>query len=304
MGLEGKIKFGCAPIAWTNDDMPELGSENSFEQCISEMALAGYTGTEIGNKYPRDPEVLKRYLQPRNLEVASAWFSAFLTTKPFAETKEAFIAHRDFLAAMGAKVIVVSEQGHSIQGQMETPLFQKKPVFTDEEWKRLTEGLEALGDLAAERGMAIVYHHHMGTGVQTTAEIERLMENTNPEKVSLLFDTGHLVFSGEDPLDVFQKYHSRIKHIHFKDIRSTIAQDVKEKRISFLNAVKKGAFTVPGDGVIHFEPILQAIKESGYEGWIVVEAEQDPAQANPFEYALKARLYIKQILSSMRTASK
>ncbi len=291
-----KIKFGCAPIAWTNDDLPELGKENTFEQCISEMALAGYTGTEIGNKYPKAPETLKRYLELRNLQVASAWFSAFLTTKPFEETKQAFIQHRDFLHAMNAKVIVVSEQGRSIQGQMDTPLFKEKPVFTDAEWDLLTQGLEALGELAHEKGMEIVYHHHMGTGVQTTAEIERLMENTSPEKVSLLFDTGHLVFSGENPLEIFHKYQSRIKHIHFKDIRELMAKEVKEQNDSFLTGVKKGVFTVPGDGMIDFHPIMNAIVESGYEGWIVVEAEQDPAKANPFEYALKARKYIDELI--------
>lgn len=292
--MTAKIKLGIAPIAWTNDDMPELGSENTFEQCISEMALAGYTGTEIGNKYPKDPQVLHRYLDPRGLEVASAWFSAFLTTKPFSETKEAFIAHRDFLHAMGAKVIVVAEQGHSIQG-LDLPVFEKKPVFTDEEWEKLASGLEALGDLAHEKGMEIVYHHHMGTGVQTTTEIARLMEMTQPDKVKLLFDTGHLVFSGEDPIKIYQTYQDRIYHIHFKDIRQKVAEEVVSEKDSFLSGVKKGVFTVPGDGMIDFKPIWQAIQDSQYSGWIVVEAEQDPAKANPFEYALKARKYIQEV---------
>ncbi|MDM5247801.1 myo-inosose-2 dehydratase [Lysinibacillus sp. G4S2] len=291
-----KIKFACAPIAWTNDDMPELGKENTFEQCISEMALAGYSGTEIGNKYPKDPAALRKYLEPRQLQVASAWFSTYLTIKPFEETKQAFIQHRDFLHAMGAKVIVVAEQGLSIQGQMDTPLFQEKPIFKDSEWGLLIHGLESLGELAHEKGMEIVYHHHMGTGIQTTEEIEYLMENTSPNKVSLLFDTGHLVFSGEDPLEIFRKYQSRIKHIHFKDIREDVAKEVKEQKDSFLTGVKKGVFTVPGDGIIDFHPIMDAIVGSGYEGWIVVEAEQDPAKANPFEYALKARKYINELI--------
>lgn len=293
MTTASPIKLAIAPIAWTNDDMPELGKENSFEQCISEMALAGFSGTEIGNKYPKEPAILRPYLELRHLEVASAWFSAFLTTRPFEETAEAFIKHRDFLAAMGAKVIVVSEQGHSIQGQ-DLPVFTKKPIFTDEEWHRLTEGLEALGDLATEKGMDIVYHHHMGTGVQTTSEIDRLMAETNPEKVSLLYDTGHLVFSGEDPLAIYQTHHQRIKHIHFKDIREAIAKEVVTAEDSFLTGVRKGVFTVPGDGMINFKPICKAIDASGYEGWVVVEAEQDPALANPLEYAIKARRYIKE----------
>lgn len=289
------ITLGIAPIAWTNDDMPELGAENSFEQCISEMALSGFTGTEIGNKYPREPQVLKSYLEPRGLHVASAWFSAFLTTKPYAETEAAFVQHRDFLHAMGAKVIVVSEQGHSVQGKMDTPVIDKKPVFTDEEWDRLTSGLEKLGALAREKDMRIVYHHHMGTGVQTTAEIDRLMANTDPDKVSLLFDTGHLVFSGEDPLVIFKKYQDRVFHIHFKDIREDMLRQVKEEKLSFLQGVKNGVFTVPGDGMIDFRPIWELIDASGYEGWIVVEAEQDPAKANPFLYAQKARNYIRQV---------
>lgn len=289
------IKLGCAPIAWTNDDMPELGRENTFEQCISEMALAGYKGTEIGNKYPKDPEELDSYLKIRGLNVASAWFSAFLTSKPFEETERAFKEHRDFLHAMGAKVIVVSEQGNSIQGKKATPLFKNKPEFSEEEWNLVIDGLEKLGELAKEKDMSIVYHHHMGTGIQTTEEIDYLMQNTDPDKVSLLYDTGHLVFSGEDPLNVYNKYSNRIKHIHFKDVRKNVAESIKDKNKSFLTAVRKGAFTVPGDGDIDFKPIMDKILENDYKGWIVVEAEQDPAVANPYEYALKAYKYIQEI---------
>ena len=153
--FNSNVKLGIAPIAWTNDDMPDLGKENTFEQCISEMALAGFKGSEVGNKYPRDVEVLKKALELRDMEIASAWFSAFLTTKPYEETEKAFIEHRDFLNAMGAKVIVVSEQGHSIQGQMETPIFDGKYVLNEEEWKTLAEGLNKLGALAKEKGMNI-----------------------------------------------------------------------------------------------------------------------------------------------------
>ncbi|ABO67169.1 myo-inosose-2 dehydratase [Geobacillus thermodenitrificans] len=294
MFKENKVKLGIAPIGWTNDDMPELGGEITFEQCISEMALAGFVGCEVGNKYPRDTKILKKALSLRGLSIASAWFSAFLTSKPFEETAEAFKAHRDFLYEMGAKVIVVSEQGNSIQGQMETPLFDKKPVFTEEEWDLLIDGLNRLGDLAAEKGMNIVYHHHMGTGIQTTEEIDRLMEETDPKKVSLLYDTGHLVFSGEDHLHVLNKHINRIRHVHLKDVRIEVANKVREEKMSFLQAVKAGVFTVPGDGVIDFKPVFEALDAAGYEGWFVVEAEQDPAIANPFEYALKARQYIRE----------
>ncbi|EFW37608.1 myo-inosose-2 dehydratase [Treponema phagedenis] len=288
-----KVHLGIAPIAWTNDDMPDLGKENSFEQCISEMALAGFKGTEIGNKYPRDPAVLKKYLDIRGLRVASAWFSAFLTTKPFEETKKNFIQHRDFLHAMGAKVIVVSEQGNSIQGQMNTPVFEKKHIMNDSEWKLLCEGLNKLGELAKEKGMKIVYHHHMGTVVQTTEEVDRMMSETNPELVYLLYDTGHLVYSGEDHIAFLKKYVNRIKHVHLKDIRPEIVKKIKNEHLSFLQGVRLGAFTVPGDGCIDFDTVFKILAEHGYEGWLLVEAEQDPALANPFEYAVKARSFIK-----------
>ncbi|WP_239751729.1 myo-inosose-2 dehydratase [Mammaliicoccus sp. H-M34] len=288
------IRFACAPIAWTNDDMPELGYENSFEQCISEMALSGYEGTEIGNKYPKDPEVLKSFLEPRGLSVASAWLSLYLTSEPYEVTEAAFIKHRDFLSALGAKVIVVSEQGNSIQGDLTKALFKEKPVFTEKEWQLLVDGLEKLGKLAHEKDMEIVYHHHMGTGVQTTHEIDELMKKTSKDNVSLLYDTGHLVLSGEDPIDIFNRHKDRIKHIHFKDVRQKVKEVVDKDCKCFLDGVKDGMFTVPGDGVIDFKPILDLIYQSDYKGWIVVEAEQDPAVANPFIYAKKAKEYIEQ----------
>lgn len=187
-----KVKLGICPIGWTNDDMPDLGKENTFEQAVSEMALAGFKGTEVGNKYPQNVNVLKKALDIRNLQIASAWFSSFLTTKPYEETEKEFIAHRDFLHEMGAKVIVVSEQGNSIQGEMGTPIFDGKYYFNEEEWKLLADGLNKLGRLAEDKGMKIVYHHHMGTGVQTTDEIDKLMSMTDENLVYLLFDTGHL----------------------------------------------------------------------------------------------------------------
>lgn len=288
------VQLAIAPIAWTNDDLPELGKENTFEQCISEMALAGYSGSEIGNKYPKDPVVLRKALELRNLRIASAWFSAFLTTKPLEETVEAFKLHRDFLHAMGAKVIVVSEQGHSIQGRQEVPILIDKPVFTSTEWDLLAKGLEELGKLAAEQDMKIVFHHHMGTGVQTTEEIDKLMEMTDPSLVYLLFDTGHLIFSGENTEEVLKKHVKRIKHVHLKDIRGGVLEQVKAQEMSFLQAVKAGIMTVPGDGIIDFKPLFNILSENQYEGWFVVEAEQDPAKADPFEYALKARVYIKE----------
>lgn len=294
MFKSNKIKLGIAPIAWTNDDLPELGRENTFEQCVSEMVLAGFTGSEVGGKYPRDTEILKKALNLRGISIASAWFSSFLTTKPLQDTVTEFIKHRDYLCEMGAKVIVVSEQGHSIQGQMDTPVLTKKHIFTEEEWKSLASGLEKLGKLAAEKDMKIVFHHHMGTGVQTFEEIDKLMELTDPSLVYLLFDSGHLTYSDVDPEAVLKKYINRIKHVHLKDIRKDVLAKVKAENMSFLKSVYAGVFTVPGDGMIDFETLFKILDENDYEGWFIVEAEQDPSKANPLEYAIKARDYIKE----------
>lgn len=291
---KNKVKLAIAPIAWTNDDMPDLGSENTFEQCVSEMALAGFTGSEIGNKYPKDPAVLKKALELRGLRICNAWFSTFLTTKPYEETEKEFIKHITFLKEMGASVVGVSEQGHSIQGQIDTSIFDAKYVMNDDEWKLLCDGLNKLGKVAKDMGITLTFHHHMGTVVQTAEEIDRMMENTDPELMFLLFDTGHLAYCGESPLDIAKKYAKRIKHVHLKDIRPNVVEEVKAKKESFLTGVRKGTFTVPGDGCIDFDPIFDVLNESGYEGWMVVEAEQDPAIANPLEYAIKARSFISE----------
>jgi inosose dehydratase len=287
------VRLAIAPIGWTNDDLPELGGEIPFEQCVSEMALAGFAGSEVGNKYPKDPKVLNKALGLRGLTICNAWFSSFLTTKPYKEVEKEFIKHRDFLYAVGARVIGAAEQGHSIQGQPK-PVFADKPVFTNEEWNRLCDGLNKLGALAAKKGMKLTYHHHMGTGVQSAEEIDRLMNNTDPEKLGLLYDTGHLVFAGEDHLAVLNKWVSRVGHVHLKDMRAAIRKQAVKGKWSFLEAVKAGVFTVPGDGCVDFTPVFGALKKAKYSGWMVVEAEQDPAKANPLEYAIKARAYIRE----------
>ncbi len=290
---KNKVKLGIAPIAWTNDDMPDLGAENTFEQCISEMALAGFTGCEVGNKYPKDTAILKKALDLRGMQICNAWFSTFLTTKPYEETEKEFIKHITFLKEMGAKVVGVSEQGHSIQGT-DLSIFDDKYIMNDEEWDMLCTGLNKLGKVAKDMGITLTFHHHMGTVVQTAEEIDRMMENTDPELFNLLFDSGHLAYCGEDYMYILKKYINRIKHVHLKDIRPDVIAEVKANGESFLQGVRKGTFTVPGDGVIDFAPIFEVLAENNYEGYVLVEAEQDPAIANPFEYALKARKYIAE----------
>ncbi|MDI3441949.1 myo-inosose-2 dehydratase [Erwinia sp. V90_4] len=289
------VKLAIAPIGWTNDDMPELGSENTFQQIVSEMALAGFTGSEVGSKYPRDPAVLKPMLDIRGVQIVNAWFSTFFANGDKAKTIDEFINHRDFLHAMGARVIGCSEQSLSIQGTTKAVL-EEKPLFSDEQWRLTAEGYNELAKLAAEKGMTVGLHHHMGTGIQTTAEIDRFMAATNDD-VYLLFDTGHAYYSEgshQAMLDILTKYLPRINHVHLKDVRDEVVAQVKSQKLSFLDGVKKGTFTVPGDGVIDFKPVFKILDDFGYKGWMVVEAEQDPALANPFEYAVKARKYIRE----------
>ena len=290
-----KVKLGIAPIAWTNDDLPDLGGGNTFEQCVSEMALAGFTGSEVGNKYPKDPDILKKALELRGIEICNQWFSGFLLTKPFEEVEKEFRAQLAFLKAMGAGIIGVSEQSHSVQGQQDTPIFGHKYCMDDAEWDVFCKGLNRLGKIAAdEYGICLTYHHHMGTVVQDEDEVERMMEETDAKYVSLLFDTGHFKYCGADPLKMVQKYAGRIKHVHLKDIRPEVVEKVKKEDLSFLEGVRQGTFTIPGDGCIDFEPIFRVLEENGYEGYMVVEAEQDPARANPLEYAIRARKYISE----------
>ena len=288
------VKLGIAPIAWTNDDMPDLGAENTFEQCVSEMALAGFTGCEVGNKYPKDPAVLKAALDLRGLTIANQWFSSFVLSKPMEEVEKDFIAQCKFLKAVGADTIGASEQSYSIQGQMHTPVFECKYVMVQKEWESFAKGMKRLGEIADSMGMKLVYHHHMGTVVQTAAEIDKMMDMTDPDKFSLLFDSGHLAYCGEDYVEVLKKHVKRVKHVHLKDIRPDVVKKVKDEKLSFLQGVRAGAFTVPGDGCIDFAPIFDILDAAGYKGWMIVEAEQDPAKANPLEYALKAREYIRK----------
>lgn len=291
---KNKVSLGIAPIGWTNDDMPDLGKENTFEQTISEMALAGFQGSEVGSHYPTDPAVLKKALDLRGMTICNQWFSSFLISRPYEETEAAFIKQCDFLRQVGSRCIGASEQSHSIQGMLDHPIQEGKYVMNDEEWDLLTNGLNKLGKIAKDKGMALTFHHHMGTVVQTEEEIDRFMDSVDPDLVYLLFDSGHLFFAGIDPEKVLKKYVDRVRHVHLKDLRRSVVEQSREGKWSFLKGVRAGTFTVPGDGDVDFAPIFRILEEADYQGWVVVEAEQDPAVANPFEYALKARKYIAE----------
>ena len=293
MFAPNSVKLAIAPIAWTNDDLPELGGHISFEQCIDEMAAAGFTGSEIGNKYPMDPEVLKPALEQRGLQISSAWFSTFFSEEGRGgETVHKYTEHMNFLKLMGARVVNVCECGHCVQ--MGPGYVFDRPEYSDEQWRQLAQGLNLIGEIALENDMINAYHYHMGTMVQDLEETDRLMELTDPGLVYLLLDTGHAHYAGDDPLSIVQKYGPRIRNVHLKDIRQEILDMVHSGKMSFLDSVKAGVFTVPGDGCIDFTPIFKTLAEKDYQGWVVVEAEQDPDKANPQEYAKIARNFIRE----------
>jgi inosose dehydratase len=291
-----KVFLGITPTVWTNDDMPTLGDGISFEQCISEMALAGFQGCSVGHKFPRDTKELKAALDLRGLRVSEPWASTYFTVEGMENrTRASFRDQMHFIKAMGGNEIVVAELGRAVH-QQPISLLPNKPVATEDEWLRMTEGLNELGEMAVSEGMRLSYHHHMGTVVQSRKEVDRLMASTDPRYVNLLLDTGHLHWAGDDPLQLAKDHAARIKHVHLKDIRDEVTAKAKENDWSFLEAVVEGAFTVPGDGVIDFRPILQTLSDNGYEGWLVVEAEQDAAKAHPLTYAMKARQHLREII--------
>lgn len=290
-----KVWIGITPTGWTNDDLPTLGDEIPFEQCVSEMALAGYEGCSVGHKFPTDPAELREALELRGLRVSEPWASAFFTVKEMeGKTLDTFRRQMAFIKEMGGTDIGLAELGHAVH-QQPIALKANKPVFDDEQWKAMIEGLNQLGDIAHDEGMRLCYHHHMGTGVQTREEVDRLMSETDPSRVHLLLDTGHIYWSGDDPLALAQAHADRIKHVHLKDIRRPVMEESDRVGRTFLDAVKAGVFTVPGDGDIDFEPILRSLADTGFEGWLIVEAEQDAARAHPLTYARKGREYLREV---------
>lgn len=292
MKSKNNIKLAVSPLSWTNDDMPQLGGEIAFETCIAEMARAGYCGCELGNKFPRDSEILKKHLHPMGLSVASGWFSCYFTDKKkWQQTIEDFENHLLLLKNMQAKIVVVAECHREIYKKPQA-ILSNRPVFNNKEWDLLLKGLDYIGNLAKKNNLTLSYHYHMGTGIQEFTDIQRLMHNTNPLTLGLLLDTGHGAFAGISQQEILSCYGNRINHVHLKDIRKNVFSTVKKEHLSFLEAVKKGIFTVPGDGDIDFTTIFSQLLKLNYQGWWVVEAEQDPALANPYQMVKKARDYI------------
>lgn len=288
------IQWGIAPIGWRNDDMPEIGKDNTLSHLLGDIVVAGFEGTEVGGFFP-DAKTLKKELKLRNLKIAGQWFSSFIVQDGIETASKDFHDHCKYLQEVDADVAVVSEQTYSIQG-LSNNIFTEKPNFTDEEWNQFTAGLNTLGEIANSYDLKLVYHHHLGTVVQTVGEVDRLMENTDANLVHLLYDTGHIYASDKDYMTLLEKHMDRIKHVHFKDIRDHVMQSSEEKGTSFRSAFLAGMFTVPGDGCIDFKEVFDLLQKNNYKGWIVIEAEQDPEIAHPLEYALFARKYIDENL--------
>ncbi|UYG03554.1 myo-inosose-2 dehydratase [Halomonas sp. LR3S48] len=277
------VRLGINPLTWTNDDLPSLGADTPLEVCLEEGREAGFAGFELGNKFPRTPGALSEVLDRFDLALVSGWYSARLLERSPEEEIEAVQDHLELLKQCGAKVMVFCEVSRCVHGNRGVPLSQR-PHLDDADWQRLTEGLNVVGDYLREQGIQLVYHHHLGTVVESQQDVERMLDNTR-DCVGLLLDLGHLRGAGGDPLAITQRYASRIRHVHCKDVRYPVLEELRNRDKSFLDAVLDGLFTVPGDGDVDFLPTLTLLRETGYRGWLVVEAEQDPEIAHPLTYA-------------------
>jgi inosose dehydratase len=293
-----KVFLGITPTCWTNDDFKNMGigDDIPFEQCVDEIAIAGFQGCSIGHKFPTDDvEVLKRELGRRQLRVSEPWVSTNFTCDKYKETITEFEKQMSFVKAVGGQDIGVAELGHASHTNKNIDLVDKKPDFTEKQWTSLVNGLNRLGNMAAAANMRLCYHPHMGTGVQTQSELSMLMDRTN-DNVHLLLDTGHLTWAGGNPMKAIKDYGHRIAHMHLKNVRYEVMTGEKPGNGSFFEYIKAGIFTVPGDeGIVDFPPILQQLARNGYTGWLVVEAEQDPTKAPPLDYAKKARAYLREV---------
>jgi len=293
------ILYGTNPIAWSNDDDRSLGAHITLDQCLDETAEIGFDGIEKGHKFPQEAALLKAVLELRKLRYVSGWHSLNLLINPVDEEKKAMQPALDLLKAMGSKVIIVCETSNAIHGDNDKPL-SERPVLEEARWEEFGAGVEALAEYAAAQDIALVYHHHMGTVVQSEDEIDLLMQHTGPY-TKLLLDTGHCLFGGGNPERVAKKHMGRVGHIHAKNVRPAIATEVRDQGLSFLEGVRRGVFTVPGDpdGGVDFVPVLKVAAEKAYQGWLVIEAEQDPDVRNPYQYQ---SLGLKSLKSFAREA--
>jgi len=288
------VKIGINPISWSNDDLPSLGGETPLEVALSEGKQIGYQGFELGNKFPRESSALRKVLSAHGLELVSGWYSGRLARGSVEEEIESVGPHLKLLADNGAKVMVYGEVADSIQGAPQ-PLFKRPRFFSAQQWDAYADRLTRFARHTLAHGVRVAYHHHMGAYVETPADVDELMKRVGPE-VGLLFDSGHMTFAGGNAVEMLKKHAARVCHVHCKDVRPQIVKLARNRNWSFLEAVINGAFTVPGDGVVDFPALIAVLRDSGYSGWLVVEAEQDPVVAPSYAYADKGFRTLKALL--------
>ena len=290
-----KAKLGIAPIAWWNDDLAELSDDVSLEECLRQASVAGFTGMETGRRFPMNMNELGPILARFGISVCGGWFSGLLLDGDIEREKDRIRGQMDFFVAAKAPCIVYGETARSIQGVRSAPL-ASKPKLSESEIKVYGRKLTGFAEWCAGEGMPISYHHHMAAAIETEPELDLLMANSG-ESLPLLFDAGHMAFAGGDVLRVVDKHHRRISHVHTKDIRHGVIAKLDRTRESFLDAVVNGAFTVPGDGSLDFAAIVRRLASYGYEGWFVVEAEQDPKISPPLEMARKGHAELMRVMA-------
>ncbi len=292
--MSRRVRIGANPIGWSNDDLRELGGATPLETCLAEASEAGFEGMELGHKFPREPGALRAVLDRFGLDLVSGWYSAALLTHSAEEELAALRPHLDLLKALGCRVLVFAETSNAVHGDRATPL-DERPRLDAGDWAGFGERVTQVADATLEEGVRLVYHHHMGTVVESEADIDTFMAATGPS-VHLLLDTGHATFGGTDPAALARRYRARISHFHAKDVRAEVMARARRERLSFLDAVIAGVFTVPGDGSVNFGGVLRELP--GYEGWAVVEAEQDPEKAHPLTYAKKGYAHLGAALAA------
>ena len=284
------IRFGVSPIAWTNDDMPELGGDTSVETILGDAAAIGFEGVELGGKFPRD-ESLSSMLSRHRLDLVGGWYSTHLLVRSADDEIAALRPHLRLLKAMGSSVFIAAECSNAIHGQRDKRLIES-PRLGEAEWPRFGERLGAVAAYVEAQGLKFAYHFHLGTVVEQPEDLERFVAHT-ASNVGFVVDTGHAALGGVDAVGLIRRHPGRVAHVHAKDIRRSVFDRVRAERRSFLDGVLAGMFTVPGDGDLDFGPVMRALADIGYAGWIVVEAEQDPARADPRVYGRIGLAHLK-----------
>ncbi len=291
------IRIGANPIGWSNDDLQDIGGATPLETCLAEAREAGFVGMELGHKFPREPKALKAALDPFGMACISGWYSAELLKRDADEEMKHLRGHLDLLKAMGSTVLVFAETSNAIHGDRSKPLSQR-PVMAAGDWAEFGRRITEVAERTLAEGVRLVYHHHMGTIVESEADIDAFMAATG-EAAHLLLDTGHATWGGADPVKLAQRYRARISHVHAKDVRKGVMEQARREDWSFLDSIlgkgsELGVYTVPGDGMVDYPAVFKALP--GYSGWVVVEAEQDPEKAHPLTYAKKGVAHLKQSL--------